>query len=338
MDRLGVVEPVHVWLRHLSDGQRVAENTVRGYAHDLRLFWEFVIERRLDWQRVGIDELAAWVRWLYRPAPNVIVIGSTEGARVESTVQRALGAVGEFYRYHQRRGVSTTAELFVATHGSPSRYKGFLHDIARGGRSRSLLAQKVPQRLPKTLTREQVQALLEDQNRLRDRLLFGLCFGVGLRIGQALGLRHADLSSARKELTIARRRNANLAAAKSVGVLPLTREVMRLHGDYMHEEYGDVDSDYLFINLWGGRRGAPLTYSTVIAACGRSSRRLGFHWTPHDLRHTCATLMRAGGAPLEIVSALLTHSSTAITEQIYVHTTAQDLRRELVACGWMKDD
>jgi hypothetical protein len=38
----------------------------------------------------------------------------------------------------------------------------------------------------------------------------------------------------------------------------------------MHAEYGEVDSDYVFVNLWSGRIGAPLTYATVDKLMGRA--------------------------------------------------------------------
>ena len=43
------------------------------------------------------------------------------------------------------------------------------------------------------------------------------------------------------------------------------------------------------------------------------------HWTPHRLRHSCASLLVAAGVSLEVVSELLGHSSYAITADVYVH-------------------
>ena len=77
----------------------------------------------------------------------------------------------------------------------------------------------------------------------------------GMRIGQALGLRHADFVSRAKEVRIVPRAdNANGARAKlrSPAVIPVTAGLVRAYSDYMHAEYGDVDSDYVFVNLWAG--------------------------------------------------------------------------------------
>ena len=82
-----------------------------------------------------------------------------------------------------------------------------------------------------------------------------------MRVGQALGLRHADFVSRAKEVRIVPRAdNANGARAKlrSPVTIPVTAGLVRCYSDYMHAEYGELDSDYVFVNLWAGRIGAPM--------------------------------------------------------------------------------
>ncbi|MFE0732083.1 hypothetical protein ACFW2X_28305 [Streptomyces antibioticus] len=65
----------------------------------------------------------------------------------------------------------------------------------------------------------------------------------------------------------------------------------KLHyADYLHGEYGDLDSDYMFVNLWGGSYGRPLTYASVYDLVLRLRRDTGIDFDPHWLRHTRATL------------------------------------------------
>ena len=83
----------------------------------------------------------------------------------------------------------------------------------------------------------------------------------GLSIGAALGLRHEDVRLRKGELwVVPRADNVNEARAKRAQalVLPLHAAVARLYVEYLDEEYGDWDSDYVFINLWGGRLGRPM--------------------------------------------------------------------------------
>ncbi|MGZ6692430.1 MAG: tyrosine-type recombinase/integrase [Solirubrobacteraceae bacterium] len=109
-------------------------------------------------------------------------------------------------------------------------------------------------------------------------------------------------------------------------------ELIRLWSDYMHEEYGDLDSDHVFVNLWEGRIGRPLSYASVDKLVARTRHRVGFHFTPHEFRHTCATLAYRDGVALEVIGAVLTHRSPSST-LVYAHPTAEDLRRALEERG-----
>ena len=105
-----------------------------------------------------------------------------------------------------------------------------------------------------------------------------------MRIGQALGLRHSDVVAHERRIEIVPREdNANGARGKGGrGSVPITAELVRLHADYMHEEYGELDSDYVFVNLWGGRIGRPMSYANVVEIVRRTRRRVGFHFTAHS--------------------------------------------------------
>jgi integrase/recombinase XerD len=62
-------------------------------------------------------------------------------------------------------------------------------------------------------------------------------------------------------------------------------------------------------------------------------RRVGSHFTPHQLRHTYATVARRRGVPVEIVSKLLCHRSVQTTSDTYLHASPEDLRVELERAG-----
>ena len=84
----------------------------------------------------------------------------------------------------------------------------------------------------------------------------------------------------------------------------------------------------MFVNLWDGAIGQPLSYATVDKLIERTRRRVGFHFTAHQFRHTYATLAYRDGVALEVIATLLTHRSPRST-LIYTHPTADDLRRAL---------
>jgi len=324
------VELVDEYLAWLTDCER-SPNTVEAYAHDLRAFWTFLTERGLCWDGVGVMELGEFAAWVRRPAENVVVLAEGAGRLSARTVNRMLSGVVGFYEFQARRGSTLAKDLVVKTRSGRGGYKPFLHGIARA-RPRGRAVRLPEQRsFPKTLSLEQVAAVIDCQERLRDRFLFALLASTGMRIGQALGLRHEDVIAWERLIRIRAREGAHRRARSKgggEGGVPVAPELIRLWNDYMHEEYGDLDSDFVFVNLWGGHVGRPLTYKMVDKIVNRTQRRVGFCFTAHLLRHTYATLAYRGGVQLEVIGALLTHRSPH-SALIYTHPTAEDLRRVL---------
>jgi len=334
-DRM-VVEPVERYLAWLSHLER-SPNTVRAYAHDLKLYWSFLAAGGRDWEAPTVESLGEFVAWMRRPAANVVVLVGGQERRARRTVNRALSAVIGFYEYHQRNGQQFASSVIDYARSGRGSYKPFLEGIAKAAPRGRVGRMREQRSLPATLTLEQVAAIVAAQRRLRDRFFFSLLALTGMRVGQALGLRHSDLVGHERRIEIvARDDNANGARAKSEGSIPIGGELVRCYSDYMHEEYGDLDCDYVFVNLWAGRIGAPMNAATVAALVRRTRARVGFEFTPHMLRHTYVTLAVRGKVPLEVVSRLVTHASVETTSGTYLHATVEDLREALESAGMMQ--
>jgi integrase/recombinase XerD len=155
-----------------------------------------------------------------------------------------------------------------------------------------------------------------------------------LRIGEALGLRHEDIRTADGVVDVRARDNANGARAKTwERQVPVSSAWFLLHAEYLHREYGDLDSDYVFVGLWSRPIGRPLTYGAVADLFTRLSQTTGVVATPHLLRHTYATRLLRAGVKAEIVQKLLGHASVSTTIDTYAHLTVEDVRRELHRAG-----
>jgi integrase len=161
-----------------------------------------------------------------------------------------------------------------------------------------------------------------------------------VRIGEALGLRHEDLAAAEREITVVPRVNDNRARSKSrqQRTIPVSAGLIRLYGDYLHAEYRDLDSDYVFVNLFAEPRGRAPSYPAVYDLVLRLRKRPGIDFDPHWFRHSLATRMLRDDVPIEVVSTLLGHASLTATLSIYGHLTAEDARKALQAAGWFTDD
>jgi integrase/recombinase XerD len=331
-----LVEPVESFLAYLAALER-SPNTQRAYATSLKLWFEFLDIVDIAWSEVTVDDVARFVAWLRAPAPNVIVLDGGTARRLPATVNRHLAAVFGFYEHHARTGVEVAAGLVAWKRIGRGSYKPFLHHVT-GGRPIATRPVKlpVPRRAPRTLTAEQLVRVLAAPVRARDRFLLALLAETGVRVGQALGLRHADFVSRAKEMRIVPRAdNANGARAKlrSPVTVPVTAGLVRCYSDYMHTEYGELDSDYVFVSLWGGRIGSPLTYAAVHKMVDRIRAATGVDFTLHMLRHTHATELIRSGVAIEVVARLLTHRSSFTTSQIYIHLDVEDVREALHRAG-----
>jgi integrase/recombinase XerD len=165
----------------------------------------------------------------------------------------------------------------------------------------------------------------------------GIAFETGCRIGQALGMRHEDISTDRLTITLQpRENNANRARGKSRDPrqIPVRQALLDLYADYLFGEYGELSCDYVFVTLWNGPAGTPMTYSAAMSLVKRLRRRTGIDFHPHLFRHTHATALLRAGVRLEVVSELLTHVSVQTTAGTYAHLDADDLAGELARAGF----
>jgi integrase/recombinase XerD len=333
------VGPVERFLAYLTDIGR-SPNTVKGYAHDLKDFWEFLGHRGQDWREARLEDVGEFVAWLRLPPPGragtVAVLPSAVPQVGASTINRKLAAVSAFYAHQARNGAEVGDLLAAWRAGGRGGWKPFLHHVSRGRPYRGrAITVKAPQKLPRILTVAETQAILDACTRLRDRFFFAVLHETGCRAGEALGLRHEDIAAAECEIAVVPRENANGARAKSGGrVVPVGPELIRLYADYLHGEYGDIGSDYVFVNLFAAPRGHAWSYPAVYDLVRRLRAKTGHDFDPHWFRHSAATRLLRDGTPVEVVSHLLGHSSVTVTLAVYGHLTAADARAALEKAGW----
>jgi integrase/recombinase XerD len=334
------VVPVDRFLAYLTGIGR-SPNTVKAYSHDLRDYWEFLGFRGLGWREARLEDIGEFAAWLQLPRAGrlgeVAVLPSVTAQVAASTVNRKLAAVSAFYAHQVRNGAGVGDLLAAWRAGGRGGWQPFLHHVSKDKPYRGrVIALKVPKKLPRILAASEMQAILGACTRLRDRFFFAVLHETGCRAGEVLGLRHEDIAAAEREISIVARENANGARAKSGGrTVPVGPELIRLYADYLHEEYGGIDSSYVFVNIWAGPKGHAWSYQAAYDLVLRLRARTGIAFDPHWCRHSAATRWLRDGVPIEVVSTLLGHSSVAVTSSVYGHLTAEDARAALEKAGWL---
>jgi site-specific recombinase XerD len=334
------VVPVDRFLAYLTGIGR-SPNTVKAYAHDLKDYWCFLGFRGLDWREARLEDIGEFVVWLQLPpagrSGEVAVLPSVAAQVSASTVNRKLAAVSAFYAHQARSGTGAGDLLAVWRTGGRGGWKPFLHHVSKSEPYRGrAIALKAPKKLPRVLAAGEMQAILDACTRLRDRFFFAVLHETGCRAGEVLGLRHEDIAAAECEIAIVPRENANGARAKSGGrTVPVGPDLIRLYADYLHEEYGSIDSDMVFVNIWAEPKGHAWSYQAAYDLVLRLRARTGIAFDPHWCRHSAATRWLRDGVSIEVVSTLLGHSSVTTTSAIYGHLTAEDARAALEKAGWL---
>jgi len=266
------------------DATDKSPNTIRAYGRGLAWYFTFLTERGLAWEDVSLDDIARFIAWLRAPTTNVIVTDISAARVSNRTINLYLAAVTSFYEYQVTHGCEVADRLAVWRNITRRRYKGFLGHITPGQplrKSAIRLTESVSP--PQTLTLDDIRTILQGCAHKRDLFLFSLLWETGMRIGEALGLHHEDMKPWDLSIRIVPRDdNVNGARAKSRKQrgMDISRELARLYSDYMHQEYGLVESDYVFVNLFTPRYfGQPLTYSNFNQLVRRLRQRTGvrFH-------------------------------------------------------------
>ena len=165
-----------------SAGRRTRSRPTR---LDLKNYWEFISFRGLDWREARLEDVGEFVAWLQLPpagrAGEVAVLPSAAAEVTAATVNRKLAAVSAFYAHQARNGAEVGDLLAAWRIGGRGGWKPFLHHIGKGkpyrGRAISL---KAPQKLPRSLTAAEAQAILDACTRLRDRFFFALLYESGI--------------------------------------------------------------------------------------------------------------------------------------------------------------
>jgi tyrosine recombinase XerC len=267
-------------------------HTLAAYSGDLIQLAGYLEDRGI------LDERAVTTRDIRAYLSDLV-----ERGLARSTVARKLSAIRSLFRWAARQGLLT-------------------EDPAR-----SLRAPRKGSRLPKWLRDEEIQALLslpdESPAGLRDRAILELLYASGLRAGEAVSLRCADVDLEAQEVLVREGKGGRDRVALLGGPAAAALKCYMESGRPQLMAAAARRTDALFLNRWGGPlsdRGVRRIFDKYAA---RACERLKI--TPHVLRHTFATHLLNHGADLRSVQELLGHASIATT-QVYTHVTITRMR------------
>ncbi|NHM15604.1 tyrosine recombinase [Eggerthellaceae bacterium zg-887] len=282
------------------DSLRVERNcsphTVRAYACDLDGYGRWA-------DRAGIDPLRA----SHRDVRGYLA--ELDAAAYErATINRRISAVRGFYGWLAAQGVIESDPTAL------------------------LSGPKMRRRLPHTLRLGDIESLLaatradagdDPQARalaLRNEALFEVVYAAGLRVSEAVSLTVGSIDAPSRQIKV-------FGKGSKERIVPVHDQALRAVDAYLRDGRPVLaktpDEKALFLSV----RGRPLTTDAVRKTFKDLLSRAGLDgsYTPHDLRHSFATDVLAGGADLRSVQEMLGHVSLSTT-QVYTHLAPERLK------------
>jgi integrase/recombinase XerD len=267
----------------------LSPNTLAAYRADLTALSRWLAERKLPIMQTSRKDLQDFIEWRVQT-----------GARPRSTA-RQISSFRRFFRYLVREA-----------------------DIQEDPTAQ-IAMPKIGRSLPKSLTEEEVEALLaapavRDPLGSRDRTMLEVLYATGLRVSELVNLRYGQI-------------NLNQGVIRIVGkgnrerLIPLGDEAVRWLTEFVNGARDEILLDRQTEYLFPTRRGDRMTRQAFWHIIKRYARKAGISkgLSPHTLRHAFATHLLNHGADLRVVQILLGHSDLSTT-QIYTHVASERMK------------
>ncbi|MFH0799439.1 MAG: tyrosine recombinase XerC [Pseudomonadota bacterium] len=289
---MSLIEMFSSYLRH---ERRASHNTEKNYLVDLTQFFRFLEKSMPGISSDGAERIGKVDVEMVRE-----YLGQMFGRHTPASMARKIATLRTFFQYCIRQGlIASNPAKEVAT-------------------------PKVPKRLPRFLTVDEVFALLdspsgEDILGTRDRAIMELLYASGLRVGELVGLGLEDIDSQAKTVRV-------LGKGRKERIVPMGDKAIAAILRYLEARptlVPDASREKaLFLNRQGGR----LSARSVERSITKYIKRCGIQKvvTPHVLRHTFATHLLGAGADMRGIQELLGHASLSTTQK-YTHVGIENM-------------
>jgi integrase/recombinase XerD len=268
----------------------LSQNTVSAYRSDLNQLERWLIRSSVDLGGATRADLEGYMDYCFN-----------KGIK-ERTSARFLSSIRRFYQYLLRENITT------------------------GDASAQLKSTKLPRLLPKTLTEQDVDALLLAPDitqplGLRDRAMLELLYASGLRVSELVTIRIKQI-------------NLNQGVIRVIGkgnkerLVPMGEEAVSWIERYLRDARPEIlEKREMTDALFPSRLGSAMSRQAFWQLIKRYARlaEIDKPLSPHVLRHAFATHLINHGADLRVVQLLLGHNSLTTT-QIYTHIAKERLK------------
>ena len=192
----------------------------------------------------------------------------------------------------------------------------FFHEVLRHDWELEIHYQRAPQRVPVTLSVEEVTRLLAAVPNLRDRTAMEIAYGCGLRLGEVLNLKPTDIDSARMVLRVNQGKGKK---DRYVMLGPALLETLRAYWKRYKPR----------VWLFPGKDPLQPVHATMLQRAfvhAKLEARIRKPVSFHSLRHSFATHLLESGVNVRTIQVLLGHRSLGTTQR-YTHVAGDYLKQ-----------
>ena len=294
-------ELVEDFLQYLRNERGQSENTQRTYAALLGRFIGWADKQGLkNWTSVEFSHLMSFLQHGQQRPVELRENGAAARLSSESLYLQ-IAALRAFYKYAENE------KLLPA-------------NVAE-----NLSLPRRWQRLPKALTNDEIEKLLQPEapqtpSSLCDHAILELTYASGLRLSELRNIRLEQLQLASRFVLV-------IGKGNKERVVPLGRKASAAMQRYLDAGRPKLVTKRSPANVFLTKRGTPFSAVTLWLRIKRRARRAGIprNVTPHMLRHSFATHLLEHGADLRVIQELLGHANISTTE-IYTHVAGSRLR------------
>ena len=268
------------YLEYLEIEKGLSENTTQAYRRDLT---DFMSDISCELSKIQRSQITTYIRNLH------------EKHYSPTSVMRKIASLRGFYKWLCANDYCTTNPTLT------------------------LEQPKVPKKLPKVMTVQEIEAILNQHLNKIEKVIIELLYGCGLRVSELVNLKINDYDLNAKYIQC-------YGKGSKERIVPMGKKAVNAIKNYLPErdfliQKFRLNTKKLLIH----EHGREMTRQDVYNFIHSQGKKIHKTISPHTLRHSFATHLLENGADLRVVQELLGHSDVSTT-QLYTHISKKRLK------------
>lgn len=279
-----LIHYISQYLEYLQIERGLAENTIMAYKSDLYALSDFLQNKQI----IEVNEIQ-------RIHLNLYIKNLYDNKYTPRSITREIASIKGFFKWLS------------------------INEIIKHNPALAIEQPKLPKRLPKVLSINEIFKLLNSNMTLMDKAVLELLYAAGLRVSELVNIQANNIDLNSKYIRC-------IGKGSKERIVPIgNKACLALKKYYKEREYiikkFNLSTKYCFIK----QNGKKLIRQDVYYFINSLGKEINKDISPHTIRHSFATHLLENGADLRVVQELLGHSDVSTT-QLYTHISKKRLK------------